>query len=39
MALRQLAKHLKNKVKPYLTAYTDKPPMGVKDLYVKNKIK
>lgn len=27
MALRQLAKHLKNKVKPYVTAHMDKFPM------------
>lgn len=27
MALRQLAKHLKNKVKPYLTAHMDQFPM------------
>lgn len=27
MALRQLAKHLKNKAKSYLTAYMDKFPM------------
>lgn len=34
MALRQLAKHLKNKVKPYLKAYVDKFP---KDSRLKSK--